>query len=99
MAWQGSTRASRLPTDWPARRQRVRMRAGDICEHVDPETGQRCTAVGSECDHVIPGDDHDETNLQWLCTAHHAEKTRRESAAARWRVRERRPAERHPGLL
>ncbi|HEX5118286.1 MAG TPA: hypothetical protein VFW65_24135 [Pseudonocardiaceae bacterium] len=38
-------------------------------------------------------------NLRGVCHECHAEKTKREAAAARWRYRERRPAERHPGLL
>lgn len=97
--WQGSTRASRLPSDWKQLRERTKARAGGICEWVDPTTGQRCTMPGSECDHIERGDDHRDENLQWLCAHHHGRKTQQEAAQARWRYREKRPAEKHPGLL
>jgi 5-methylcytosine-specific restriction endonuclease McrA len=96
MPWDTSTRASRLPSDWSQRRADTRDRAGGICQWV--ESGVRCTAPGRECDHIHPGDDHSPANLQWLCSPHHRLKTKRESAAARWKYREHRPAERHPGL-
>ena len=74
---------------------------------------QRLTGTSARCD-AAPGSpsvdsavfaeyprllaDHTLTNLQWLCTGHHLAKTKRESAAARWRHRASRPVERHPGL-
>lgn len=95
MPWTTSSRRSRLPKDWATRRTYVRRRANDQCElTVD---GIRCPRVGHECDHVTPGDNHDPSNLQWLCIAHHKAKTQAEAQAAR--PSRQRPAERHPGLL
>lgn len=82
MAWSSSNRRARLPPDWPARRTATRQRAGNRCEHRD-RAGQRCIAVGTDCDHITPGDDHELANLQWLCRRHHQAKTAAESAAAR----------------
>jgi 5-methylcytosine-specific restriction protein A len=96
VTWEHSTRRSRLPPDWEARRIKVRRRAGRQCEHI--EHGARCPLPGNECDHIIPGDDHSLENLQWLCAPHHREKTQREAAAGLAKVSEKRPRERHPGL-
>lgn len=89
--WQGSTRAQRLPNDWPARRARVKARAHGRCQALG------CTAPGTECDHINPGDDHSLANLQWLCHTHHAAKTKTEAAAGYAAHSPRRPTPRHPG--
>lgn len=94
MSWETSDRESRLPPDWWRLRGHVKKRAGSQCEW--EENGIRCPLLGNQCDHIIPGDNHDPSNLQWLCEGHHKIKTQKESAAARWRVREKRPEERHP---
>ena len=99
MAWKTSTRSKRLPHDWPTRRRRVQARAHDRCQARTHAPG--CDGRGSECDHIIPGDDHDLANLQWLNHFCHKAKTERENAeanrqAARLR---RRPAETHPGMI
>lgn len=94
-AWIGSTRSSRLPEDWPERRFRVRLRAGGRCEAVT--AGVRCPELGAECDHVIRGDDHSLSNLQWLCHEHHLAKSSAEGNAVP-RVSRFRPAEKHPAL-
>jgi 5-methylcytosine-specific restriction endonuclease McrA len=64
--------------------------------------GSRCPATTDlEVDHIGDPLDHDDANLQVLCTWHHKRKTADESGAARRaRPRERRarPAERHPGI-
>ena len=96
MAWTTSTRSKRLPKDWAKRRTQARDRAHGQCQatHHHP----RCPGTGTECDHIIPGDDHSLANLQWLSKECHQAKTARE-AAARSRARTRlRPAEKHPGL-
>lgn len=100
--WASSSRSARLPANWQKLRGNVKRRAGGQCEAV--EFGRRCAEPGTDCDHVIPNDDHDLANLQWLCGAHHKAKTARESAAAARVARasrpgRRRPREPHPGLI
>lgn len=92
MAWETSTRRSRLPADWPKRVAAVKRRAKGRCEaeRHEPE----CNGVGRECDHIDRGDNHELSNLQWLSTPCHKAKTTAENQ----RRTGRRPAERHPGL-
>ena len=55
--WASSTRLGRLPKDWPATRARILRRDRRIC--------WICGGPGADAvDHVIPGDDHAETNLR-----------------------------------
>jgi 5-methylcytosine-specific restriction protein A len=61
--------------------------------------GARCTAPADEVDHIVRGDDHSYANLASICLDHHKQKTAREAAEARRRTSNRRPAERHPGLV
>lgn len=90
MSWSGSTRRSRLPADWSARVSAVRARAGGRCEA--REHVAACDGRGTDCDHIVAGDDHDLSNLQWLSRPCHQAKTARDRQA--WK---RRP-EQHPGL-
>lgn len=95
MAWEGSTRARRLPPDWPARRRRILERDGGVC-HV-------CGLPGAdEVDHVVAGDDHGDANLAAIhARPCHATKSAQEGNSARGRRSRpsmRRPAEPHPGL-
>lgn len=94
--WSSSTRRLRLPSNWQQLRAEVRERAGGRCEEIGDD-GRRCRLAGRDCDHITRGDDHSLSNLQWLCPKHHAAKSAREGAAAK--PRERRPIEKHPGLL
>ena len=99
MAWSTSDRHSRLPHDWQAIRRRVRARAHGRCEATVHAPG--CDGRGTECDHIIPGDDHSLENLAWLNSYCHKAKTQREAAQnnrAMARLR-RHPIEKHPGLL
>lgn len=97
MTWSSSDRAARLPGDWAKRRSAVRTRAGNRCEWVDNDG--RCTLQGRECDHVEAGDNHDLSNLQWLCRPHHEAKSLQEATEARRRYygAAKRAPERHPG--
>ncbi|MGN6557737.1 MAG: HNH endonuclease [Solirubrobacterales bacterium] len=70
-------------------------RDGYRCQHRDA-TGALCGAWANQVDHIERGDDHDESNLQALCRAHHARKSSAEGNAAQ--PRRRRPPEPHPGL-
>lgn len=96
--WEGSTRRSRLPADWPKRRNQVLKRDGRIC-HV-------CRGPGADgVDHLTPGDDH---GLDNLAAIHHnvwphCHRTKSSSegglAAQAKRIPRSRPAEKHPGLV
>lgn len=98
--WQNSTRRSRLPENWRDIRITVlnrdqyacqwRMTAGGIC-------GQYTTDV----DHITPGDDHRLSNLQALCSWHHARKSAQEgheAQAAKKKARLDAEAAAHPGM-
>lgn len=97
MAWEGSTRRQRLPSDWAQRRARVLRRDGHRCTVVTD--GHRCPAPADEVDHIVRGDDHRMSNLASICTDHHKRKTAREAADARRATSNRRPREAHPGLV
>jgi 5-methylcytosine-specific restriction endonuclease McrA len=100
MAWHGSDRLARLPSNWRTLRAKVLKRDGFMCVAILRDTGTRCTAIATDVDHIVPGDNHDMTNLQSLCSWHHARKSSAEGAAARGRrVPRKRPADRHPGDL
>lgn len=79
MAWETSNRRSRLPRDWEARRRIVIARDNGRCQAMIG--GASCPSDGTEVDHIVPGDNHDLTNLQLLCKACHSWKTRGEATA------------------
>ena len=76
-AWEGSTRADRLPSNWDSIRRFVLRRDNYECQWPG------CRATATEVDHVIPNDDHSPANLQSLCKPHHQRKTLAEAQAAR----------------
>ena len=96
MAWENSTRASRLPPDWQRRRRLVLERDGYRCTELTD--GERCTEPATDVDHRTPGDDHSLPNLRALCRWHHARKSSSEGNASRRRFTARRPVEPHPGM-
>jgi len=98
MPWEGSNRRSRLPKDWEQKRQQVKARSGGICE-AKLQDGSRCPDQGTDCDHVVRGDNHEINNLQWLCRWHHRKKTAMEGNKRMFHITEKHPTERHPGLL
>lgn len=66
-AWQGSTRRSRLPKNWPTLRRKV-LAAQPTCAH--------CHKLpATDVDHIVAGDNHDLANLQGLCSPCHTRKT------------------------
>jgi 5-methylcytosine-specific restriction endonuclease McrA len=91
--WATSTRRQRLPADWPARRARILTR--------DPVCRLCGVRPSSQADHIIPGDDHGDTNLQGVCGECHRIKSAREGglASAARRPSRDRPPEPHPGVL
>ena len=98
--WHTSRRRDSLPPDWKQRRAKARTRAGGICEHRDKH-GTRCTRQGRDCDHIRDRNNHDLSNLQWLCTDHHKQKTQREARAAqhaKYTAAKKRTPEAHPGI-
>lgn len=101
--WQGSDRRERLPPDWERTRKRILRRDGNRCTHRD-QYGDRCQSMATDVDHIVAGDNHDDSNLRALCAFHHQKKSSSEGAAARaraqWRNKKRfSRAEQHPGLL
>ena len=76
--WYTSDRRYRLPSDWGRRKAAVRARAHGRCQAASHAPG--CNGVGTECDHIVAGDDHDLDNLQWLSHECHKAKTERENA-------------------
>lgn len=100
MAWEGSNRAQRLPSDWPRRRAAALTRDGYRCTRVRFDD-TRCPEPATDVDHIEPGDDHRLSNLASLCRWHHQRKSASEGGRAAWLIRppKKRPSERHPGLL
>lgn len=96
--WANSTRTQDLPHDWAARRVRI-LRRDPHCTLALPGT---CTGTSTEVDHINGRTDHDDTNLQGVCSPCHKTKTQTEAtagrAAARARKPRQRPKPRHPGL-
>ena len=74
MHWNTSTRRHRLPPGWGRLRRQVLRRDGGIC--------QTCGDVATEVDHIVPGDNHDPSNLAAICTPCHRAKSSREGNAA-----------------
>ena len=97
--WYTSDRRYRLPSDWGRRKAAVRARARGRCQAASHAPG--CNGVGTECDHIVAGDDHDLDNLQWLSHECHKAKTERENAERNRRRKLMRlhPSERQPGPL
>jgi 5-methylcytosine-specific restriction protein A len=107
VTWDTSDRRERLPDNWPALRGATKKRARATsklgyaqCEARLP-SGKRCPREGTDCDHVIPGDDHRLANLRWLCGFHHDKKSAAEGRAAQAakKASRYRPREEHPGTL
>jgi 5-methylcytosine-specific restriction protein A len=73
--WQGSTRRARLPRGWETIRRRILLR--------DPICRVCNGALSTEVDHVEPGDDHTDENLQGICEDCHRRKTQAEARTAR----------------
>ncbi len=95
MVWDGSQRKSQLPADWQRRRHRTLRRDGYACQW--RTDGVRCGKPASDVDHIVPGSDHSDSNLQSLCSWHHDRKSSAEGAAARKPRRSMyRQAETHP---
>ena len=87
--WKGSTRKYRLPKDWHKIRLVILERDGHRC-HV-------CGRAGADAvDHVVPGDNHDLSNLKAIHHNVYPYCHRKKTAADRPKMN--REPERHPGL-
>lgn len=95
--WANSDRAGRLPRNWRQIKAAVWKRDGDICWWC----GRGGAGPGAgDIDHKRPGDDHSLENLGPIHSDPcHKIKTGREASAARWKHKQARPVERHPGTL
>jgi 5-methylcytosine-specific restriction endonuclease McrA len=91
MAWEGSTRSSRLPPGWKRLRTAILERDGFVCQLRLP----CCTGLATEADHIVPGDDHSLANLQAACSDCNAAKNHAQRPRPAPLHRER---EAHPGL-
>jgi hypothetical protein len=74
-----------------------------MCQWRLPD-GTLCLDSATDVDHINPGDDHRESNLQSLCPMHHARKSAGEggkAVAAKKRAAANRfqRVEEHPGLM
>jgi 5-methylcytosine-specific restriction endonuclease McrA len=94
MAWTSSDRRQRLPANWPALVAETKRIAKGRCQALAHVTG--CDGIGTDCDHIEQGDDHSQTNLQWLSRACHKAKTMSDNG---YQPRLTRTPERHPGAL
>lgn len=99
MAWSTSDRRLRLPKGWAKTRAEVKRNARGLCQaeqHVP-----QCNGQGTDADHIVQGDDHSPSNLQWLSEPCHKAKTARETAARNKQNAslKRRPQEPHPGRM
>lgn len=96
MAWRTSNRASRLPPNWRTEIvPRILKRDKYTCKL---RYKGKCQTRASQVDHIRPGDDHRDSNLQAVCARCHGVKSAREGRQAQLKRRalRKRPAERHP---
>lgn len=91
--WASSTRRLRLPPNWVQLRGYVLERDGHRCRLGSTV----CTIEATEVDHVVRGENHDESNLRAVCRSCHLRKSSAEGNAAK--PKRLRQPERHPGLL
>jgi 5-methylcytosine-specific restriction protein A len=86
--WKNSPRHKQLPHNWTTTRRRILRR--------DPTCYMCGTARATEVDHIVHGNNHDDTNLAGICTTCHRWKSSREGVAARHRHQQPPPGETRP---
>lgn len=101
MAWSRasrSERATRLPSDWPARRKRVLARDRHACQL---RIAGVCVGRATDVDHIEQNDDHSDANLRAACSPCHARRSSQQGTAARQRIASQRfrPSDPVPGLI
>lgn len=89
--WANSTRSQRLPPNWKSLRKYILLRDGFVC--------YVCHRLGADnVDHIIAGDNHDETNLAAIHEVPcHRDKTIREREQNR-KTTKRPKTDTHPGM-
>ncbi len=98
MAWDKSSGRRRpLPANWKQLRRDQLELDGYRCTHVREDTRRKCTAAATDVHHY--GDDDDHSKLTSLCGFHHRRITGKQGATSEKRVKESRPAEKHPGFI
>lgn len=99
MAWTTSDRRHRLPPNWAATVRRIKRRDRGLCQARTHHPA--CNGIGTEVDHIVAGDNHDDGNLQLLSHECHAEKTIRDNRelSARRTAERYAPREPHPGTI
>lgn len=102
MPWSNapvSARRRRLPRNWDKLRRAVLERDGYRCVAIRADTGKRCNAYATDCDHkeAMTDDDRMEA-MQSLCKHHHDQKTAGEGGRANAQKRKK-AAARHPGII
>ncbi|WP_282203877.1 HNH endonuclease [Kitasatospora fiedleri] len=99
MAWSTSNRRSELPRDWARIRRRILRRDRGACTNTFSD-GRQCEQPATDVDHIVPGNDHSDTNLRSLCGWCHRHKSSSEggTAAGQRVVSSARPPTTHPAL-
>lgn len=106
MAWEGSTRADRLPSWWPVTVRRIIKRDPTClctgCPKCAGLAGEPpCFRPSQEVDHIDRGDNHKDDNLRGICRPCHGRKSALEGVEAR--EEKKKPSsffgEKHPGDL
>jgi 5-methylcytosine-specific restriction protein A len=107
VSWEGSTRRDRLPSWWPVTVRRI-LKRDPVCrcegciKCLWPFGNQPagCHRQSKEVDHVVPGDDHRDSNLRGICGPCHGRKSAMEGVAAKTRKSKYGQSEPpHPGKL
>lgn len=96
--WSGSSSTNRrkeLPHTWNTLRKQVLIRDGYRCRWII--NNKKCNAHATDVDHINNNDDHSMNNLRALCSDHHGERTSKQGNDQRWKYREARPLDKHPG--
>ena len=94
MSWNNSNRRDRLPPWWNTFTTQYLLKHPKCAIKY---TG--CLGDATDVDHIIPGDDHSEGNLQPACSYCHDRKSSKEGNAVQSKMRSQRsrPRRRHPG--
>lgn len=94
--WASSRRRQELPADWfrpgGPRDRTLSAPRGRSCKL----KFEGCTKFATQVDHIVPGNDHSDANLQSVCGPCHAKKSALEGVEARRAARPQKPI--HPSL-